>query len=111
MKKALIGIAGIMVMAVVIVLFINAREGDKVAKKATTEMKSDCGNCPAATACEQKAVTEVKECDPATCPEHTAAALKEMKDCDPAACPAHMSAAMKEMKPCCPEAVKASATK
>jgi positive regulator of sigma E activity len=85
MKKALIGIAGILVMAVVIVLFINAREGDKVVKKATTEMKSDCGNCPVATACEQKAVTEVKKCDPSICPEHTAAAVKEMKDCDPAA--------------------------
>lgn len=100
-------------MALVIVLFINARGGDKVAGKATTEMKSDCGNCPAATACEQKAVTEVKECDPATCPEHTVASMKEIKDCDPAACTRHTATTMKEMKPCCPEAssVKATAAK
>ncbi len=67
MKKALIGIAGVLILAIVVVLFINAREGVKVAKKAGTEMKSDCGKCPMAT--------------PAACPEHSAAAMETAKPC------------------------------
>ncbi len=69
MKKALIGIAAVLILAIVIVLFVNAREGDKVAKKPATEMKSDCGNCPMAT--------------PAACPKHSAAAMETAKPCCP----------------------------
>ena len=107
MKKALIGIAGILILAIVVVLFINAREGVKVSKKAGTEMKSDCGN-PMATPCEQKTVktagteaekTETKACCPAK-------AVTEVKDCDPASCPEHSAAAMETAKPCCAEAPK-----
>lgn len=119
MKKALIGIGSLLILVLVVVLFVNAREGVRETKKAAMEMKSDCGKCPSATTCTQPAAEATKtvaskqettQCDPAACPEHQASATKDMKSCDPATCPEHATAAVKEMKGCDPASCPGHAT-
>lgn len=51
MRKAIIGLSGIIVLALAVVLFVNAGTASKEVKKAATEMKADCGNCPSAATC------------------------------------------------------------
>ena len=65
MKKVLLGIAGIIILAFVVVLFVNASNDPKEDKKAvvTNESSMDCGKCASSTsaACASKAETsEVK---------------------------------------------------
>jgi len=71
MKKVLIGISFVVILAVVAVLFVNAKNAPVEAKKVSTEMSEGCGGCPTATpACATKTemkTAEAKECDPATC--------------------------------------------
>lgn len=61
MKKALIGIVSVLALALVVVLFLNARGGSKETPRAQTEIKSDCGNCPAASCCEQNEAAKTTE--------------------------------------------------
>jgi hypothetical protein len=58
MKKIFISIAGVLMIAVVLVLFINARKADKSAccpEAATTEVvkENDKAACPGMTGCQQ----------------------------------------------------------
>ena len=66
MKKALLGIAGVLILAFVVVLFVNASNDPKEEKKAVTTKESsmDCGKCETATsgACASK--TETLEAKP-----------------------------------------------
>jgi hypothetical protein len=72
MKKILIGLAGIVILALVVVIFTNAQKSTQEVKKPATEMKEDCSMCPSSTsaACGTKAevkTVEAKKCDPAMC--------------------------------------------
>jgi hypothetical protein len=115
MKKAIIGLSGLVILAFVIILFTNAQTGTQEVKKAATEVSKDCSKCPTASTCtkasgpnvtETKAVTattcdpakckEAKcdmtkckegKCDPATCKVVCASAKGDTKACDPAKCP------------------------
>jgi hypothetical protein len=105
MKKAIIGLSGLVILAFVIILFTNAQTGTQEVKKAATEVSKDCSKCPTASTCtkasgpnvtETKAVTattcdpaKCKEakCDPATCKVVCASAKGDTKACDPAKCP------------------------
>jgi len=98
MKKIILGLSGLFVLAFVVILFVNAQGNPKEVKKVSTEMSKDCGACPSASAavCATKADTktaDVKKCDPAKC--------KEGK-CDPATCKANCTAANGAMKKCDP---------
>lgn len=62
MKKVLLSIAGVLVIAVVLVLFINARRADKAApccpEAATTEVvkensEATKASCPGMSGCQQ----------------------------------------------------------
>ena len=93
MKKVIIGLSGIVLVAFIVVLVANASTGDpKDSKKATTEMSKDCSKCPAAATCADKA--EVKKCEASIsgearpCCKNSATASTEAKKCD-------------EAKPCC----------
>ncbi len=87
-------------LALVVVLFVNAKNSPQEVKKAATEQKaSDCSKCPSATAaaCGTTAETkkaDTKTCDPAKCKEAGCDPAKcktagvDMKNCDPAKCTA-----------------------
>jgi hypothetical protein len=61
MKKTLLGIAGVLILALVVVLFVNARNEPKEEKKTVTTKESsmDCGKCEtsASAACASKGET------------------------------------------------------
>ena len=66
MKKVLIGISGLVVLAVATILFVNARNAPQEVKKPVTEMSEACGGCATTgtAACETKAETKT---EPAPC--------------------------------------------
>lgn len=88
MRKIIIGLSGIVLVAFVVVLFTNASAGDpKEPKKAATEVSKDSGKCPSAASCADKA--EAKKCDESKTAEgKPCKATAEAKKCD-------------EAKPCC----------
>lgn len=124
MKKVIIGLSGLVVLAVAVILFTNARTSPQEAKKAATEVSKDCGKCPSAATCPQAAAAKVSgpntagpataaaktmTCDPAKCKAAGCdmTKCKEAK-CDPATCKATCEA-KSEMKACpatCPMASK-----
>lgn len=68
MKKLIIGLSGIVMLTLVVVLFVNAKNSPQEVKKAATEQKADCAKCPSSAACGTMADTkksEAKTCDPA----------------------------------------------
>lgn len=69
MKKVIIGLSAILVTAFLVIMVANAQSSSEKTKKAESEMKSDCANCPS--------VGECSNCDPAKCVEGK---------CDPANC-------------------------
>ena len=97
MKKALLGLSGLLILVFVTVLFVNAQSGPQEVKKQTTEASVGCGACPSATsaACATKAETktaEVKKCDPAKCKEMGCDPAKCAEGkCDPATCKVHLA--------------------
>jgi len=109
MKKILIGLSGIVLVAFVAIMVANAQNNTRDVKKATTEMSKDCSKCPSAATCahmKDGKTSEAKPCDPAKCKEMGCdpAKCKEGK-CDPATCKAKCANA--EGKKCCPAAGKA----
>ncbi len=96
MKKILIVLSGLLLIAVVIIKVANAQSTPQEVKKASTETKMDCGKCPSASSCAKMAAaktTDAKVCDPAKC--------KETK-CDTAKCSTRCSTANMGMKSCDP---------
>ena len=117
MKKVIIGLSGLVILAFVVILFTNAQNSKQEVKKAATEISKDCAKCPSASSCTKMSeakgpsastaaitpaacdpakckdakcdMTKCKEgkCDPATCKTKCAAATGDMKSCDMAKCP------------------------
>jgi len=68
MKKVIIGLTGMVLIAVVVILFVNAKSSKEETKKATTEVASKCGACPSASTCtEMKGATATTETKAACC--------------------------------------------
>jgi len=108
MKRTLIAIGSVLILALVVVLFVNAREGNKMVRKTATEATScDPAACPEQPAA---AVKEMKCCEPAASPENATAAVKESKCCEQATVAQPSTAAIKEMKECDPSACPGHAT-
>jgi hypothetical protein len=106
MKKALIGLSGVIMLTLVVVLFVNAKNSPQDVKKTTTEQKADCGKCPSKAGCGTMAeakTTETKTCDPAKCKEAGCdpAKCKEGK-CDDTTCKAKCKSTGGDMKNCDP---------
>jgi len=93
MKKLLISIGSLLVMAAIVVLFVNAGGSKKDPKKAKASVEV------AAPCCSQSTAEAKAECDPATCTVH-----KEGEKCDPATCTAHKEGEKKEAEACAPTA-------
>jgi hypothetical protein len=126
MKKVIIGLSGLVVLAVAVILFTNARPSAQEAKKVATEVSKDCGKCPSAATCPEAAGTKVSgpntagasgvetkamACDPAKC-KAAGCDMTKCKEgkCDQATCKAKCAEAKGEMKDCsatCPMASKA----
>jgi cytoskeletal protein RodZ len=111
MKKVIIGLSGLVILAFVVILFTNAQATKQEVKKATTEVSKDCAKCPTASTCTKMneakgpsanttAITPVA-CDPAKCKDAKCdmTKCKEGK-CDPATCKAKCEAAKGDMKSC-----------
>jgi hypothetical protein len=106
MKKIIIGLSGLAILAIAIVLFVNAKSNPQEVKKAATEISKDCANCPSAATCTTMAekkdaacdmtkckdakcdMTKCKEgkCDPATCKTKCEGMKGDMKNCDMSKC-------------------------
>jgi hypothetical protein len=99
MRKLIIGLSGLLLVAFVVIKVASAQTSPQEAKKNATEQKMDCGKCPSAEACAQKADSKTadgKKCDPAKCKEAkcSSANCKEkcsdskgdMKGCDTTKC-------------------------
>jgi hypothetical protein len=85
MKKVIVGISALLILAFVVVSAVNAQSDEKKDKKTKTEAVKDCSKCPSATQCGMaageapvpgsQAKHQGTNCDPAKC--------KDGK-CDPA---------------------------
>lgn len=77
MKKLLIGLSGVVVLALAVVLFVNAGARPEETNKATTEVKADCGKCPSAATCTdaEKAVKTETAAAPACCDKEKSEAV------------------------------------
>jgi hypothetical protein len=72
MKKIIIGLSGILIVAFIVIKVANAQSSTQEVKKSETEMSKDCGKCPSASTCghvKDAKTAEAKECDPAKCAE------------------------------------------
>ena len=87
MKKLLISIGSLLIMAFVVVLFVNAIDSKKDTKKAKTEVKKVEAALPSSTTCNHSTGDKTTACDPEKCEELNC----DHKDgkCDPATCTAH----------------------
>lgn len=91
MKKILIALSALLLVAFIVIRVSNAQTSPQEVKKALTEKKMDCGKCPAASK-----TCDMKTCDPAKCKEGKSdttkckagcAGMKSgMKNCDPSKC-------------------------
>jgi len=98
MKKLLISIGSILIMAFVVILFVNATESKKETKKAKTEVKNTETTIPCSATCNHSTVDKPSACDPAKCKEMNCS-HKDGK-CDPASCPMHKEGQPKEGQAC-----------
>ena len=95
MKKVIIGLSGLVVLAFVVILFTNAQTSTKAKDKPGTEISKDCANCPSAATCTEAKTAEAAacdmtkcegKCDPAKCATCKDAAKCKEGKCDPATC-------------------------
>jgi hypothetical protein len=103
MKRVLLGIAGVVMLVLVVVLFVNARESTREVKKTQTELKVSASG-PCMMKCTQNTGTKAQPCDPAnckrtncdpsTCKGKCEKASVAVKSCDPSTCPGHAKMAV-----------------
>jgi hypothetical protein len=102
MKKTLIALSGILLIAFFVIFVANAGSKDPEGKKkACTEVAKDCGKCPAADCAKTAQADCTKKCDPAKCKEMGCDQARCKADgCDPAKCKANCKEATAEVKSC-----------
>ena len=99
MKKIIIAITTVSLVAILVLGVANAQSDQKEVKKASTETKMDCQKSMSSSCCAKmsdKKTAETKVCDPAKCKSGKCDTAKcktncanmktGMKDCDPAKC-------------------------
>ena len=88
MKKLLISIGSVLIMAFVIVLFVNADDSKKDTKKAKTEVNKVEAAVSCSATCNHSIEDKTTPCDPEKC-KGMNCVHKDGK-CDPATCTAHI---------------------
>ncbi len=94
MKKVLISIGSILIMALVVVLFINASRN--YTAKVKTEVMTEETVAPCSATCNQSTGVKTATSDPEACKEMKSSTKES--NCDPATCTMHMAAQPKEGK-------------
>lgn len=109
MKKAIIGLSGLVILVFAVILFVNAQNSSREVKKTATEVSMNCAKCPSASACTIMGETKTSACDTAKCKQGKCdmAKCKEGK-CDPATYKMKCAEAKGEMKNCDPAKCKAA---
>jgi hypothetical protein len=100
MKKYLLGIIALAVVALAVTLVVRANDSSKENKKAETEMVKEAHECGAAHACEHDK-GDKSSCDPAKCAnccDHEDSNCDQGKDHDPAKCATQCPSAKKDAK-------------
>lgn len=109
MKKTIIALSTLTLLAFFLIFTVNAQTNDQKDKKAKAEVSKDCSKCPSASACpmasDQTPVAASSanhagmKCDPAQCKEGKCdpAQCKAGK-CDPATCKSNCTNASTGMK-------------
>lgn len=95
MKKLLIGLSGVAVLALAVILFVNAGTSTDKTNNATTELKADCAKCPSAATCadaEKAAKTETAAAPAKACCPEAAKMATSSASCE-TACPMKKAAA------------------
>ena len=87
MKKLLISIGGLLIMAFVVVMFINATESKNDPTKAKAEMTKAVTAVPCPAACNHSAGIKTVTCDPEKFKGEKCTQINGK--CDPATCPMH----------------------
>lgn len=78
MKKNIIALSGLFVLAFFVVFLVSAKNSDGETKKAATEAVTGCAQSCSQTSCAGQTSEKVSaECDPAKCKD---------SGCDPASC-------------------------
>jgi hypothetical protein len=86
MKKIIILISGLLLLAIVVIKVANAQISTQEVKKAATEKKMDCGkNCQTSKTCDPSKCKEGK-CDTTKCKASCSNMKSQMKNCDPSKC-------------------------
>jgi len=85
-------------LALVVVLFVNAAGSGKDKKKAATEVKAEVKPAPCSATCGTMEGKTPSECQPAACNE--AGSKPKETACDPAACPESKEASPKANQAC-----------
>jgi hypothetical protein len=114
MRKFLVVLSTLLLVAIVILKVANAQTNPQEVKKASTETKMDCTKCPQAKDCPMMTAaktSDTKACDPAKCKGMTADAskctaktegCKEMStEAKAACCKGATADAKAEPKACC----------
>ena len=90
MKKTIAGIAGVIVLAFVIILFVNAGENTPPGKKVQTEVNGGMADKPCMMQCNHSTANKIQKCDPANCKGTMCDTIScKGKVCDPTSCPGH----------------------
>ena len=98
MKKLLISIGGLLIMAFVVVMFINATESKNDPAKAKAEVTKAVTAVPCPAACNHSAGIKTVTCDPEKCKGMNCTQINGK--CDPAICPMHKEGQPQEGRMC-----------
>jgi hypothetical protein len=99
MKKVIIGLTGMALLALVVILFVNAKSGKAETKKATTEVAAKCAGCKDAATCpEMKGATATTETK-ASCCDSTKTETAKMEACPSAKAGCETTCPMKATLP------------
>jgi len=81
MKKVIVGLTGMVLIAVVVILFVNASGNKAEAKKATTEVAAKCAGCKDAATCPEMKGTTATATTTASCCDTTKAEAMKTEAC------------------------------
>jgi hypothetical protein len=98
MKKVLVSVGSILIMAFLVVLFVNANDSVKDPKKAKAEGKKTETAMPCSSACSQSPENKTATCNLEKCKELNCS--PESGKCDPTTCQLHKEVENSEIRKC-----------
>lgn len=114
MKKIVIALSSVVLIAFLVIYVANAQNSDQEVKKCATEVSKDCAKA-SKPCCAKMTQTEdasaAKKCDPAKCKEMGCDPAKCKEGCDQAKCKADCKQATAEIKACSQTKCKMLTTK